>query len=86
MPKEVRKLEETSSSTRGKLLQFLKKNSHLAYTLRELHEIFLDKDAKLENKYSDSPRVLYHLIYGYLREFRLKNNIVKKGNYYYYKK
>jgi len=82
MPKEVKDLEDSSIFLRGQILQFLKKNSKLAYTLKELHEIYLKK----EKKYQKNPKVLYHLIYGYLREFRLKNQINKKGNYYYFKK
>ena len=86
MPKEVSRLEESSVFLRGKLLNFLKKNSHLAYTLKELYEIFLDKDAGSEKKYVSQSNVLYHLVYGYLREFKLENKVVKRGNYYYYKK
>ena len=82
MPKEVKELEDSSIFLRGKLLEFLKKNSKLAYTLKELHEIYL----KQEKKYQKNPKTLYHLIYGYLREFRLSNQIIKKGNYYYFKK
>lgn len=86
MPKEVKELEESTIFLRGKLLQFLKKNSHLAYTLKELHQIYLKEDSKSEKKYQSNPKTLYHLIYGYLREFKLKNQITKRGNYYYHKK
>jgi len=86
MPKEVKDLEDSSIFLRGQLLQFLKKNSNLAYTLKELHEIYLKEDSKSSKKYKSNPKSLYHLIYGYLREFRMKNQIIKKGNYYYYKK
>ncbi len=86
MPKKVSELEEPSLFLRGKLLNFLKKNSHLAYTLKELHDIYLKEDFKTEKKYQSDPKVLYHLVYGYLREFKLQNLITKKGNYYYYKK
>lgn len=82
MPKEVKELESSQIFLRGKLLEFLKKNSKLAYTLNELHQFFL----KQEKKYKSDPKILYHLIYGYLREFKLKDQIIKKGNYYYYKK
>jgi len=81
MPKEVKELEDSNIFLRGKLLEFLKKNSKYAYTLKELHHLYL----KQEKKYQKNPKILYHLIYGYLREFRLKNQIIKKGNYYYYK-
>ncbi len=86
MPKRVSELEESNLFLRGKLLSFLKKNSHLAYTLKELHGISMKEDSKSEKKYSSRPKALYHLIYGYLREFRLEDKIIKKGNYYYCKK
>ncbi len=85
MPKEVKELEESNIFLRGKLFQFLQKNSHLAYTLNELHQIYLKEDSKAEKKYQSNPKILYHLIYGYLREFKLKDQIIKKGNYYYIK-
>ena len=86
MPKEVKELEDSNIFLRGKILEFLKKNFKYAYTLKELHSSFLDLDKKSEKKYQQNPVILYHLIYGYLREFRLKNQVIKKGNYYYYKK
>ena len=85
MPLPVSKLENSKLFLRGRLLDFLKRNSKLAYTLKELHEIFLDLDKKSEKKYQQNPKVLYHLIYGYLREFILSNKITKRGNYYYTK-
>ena len=81
MPKEVSSLEESNLFLRGKLLYFLKKNSRFAYTLKELHGIFLGEDKKSDRKYADSPQVLYHLTYGYLRDFRLRGMIMKKGKY-----
>ena len=86
MPKKVSELEDSNLFLRGKLIEFLKKNSNFAYTLRELHEIFLKEDSKLDCKYKGSPKKLYHLIYGYLRDFKLKNKVIKKGNYYYFKR
>jgi len=86
MPKEVKDLEESSIFLRGKLLEFLKKNTKYAYTLKELHQHFLKLDSKSEKKYESQSQVLYHLIYGYLREFRLKNLVTKQGNYYHIKK
>jgi len=83
MPKEVKDLENSNIFIRGQLLQFLRKNSKLAYTLKELHQHFINLDKKSEKKYQSDPKVLYHLIYGYLREFRLQNQIIKNGNYYY---
>ena len=86
MPKEVKELEDSNIFLRGKLLFFLKKNSKYAYTLKELHAHFLKIDSSAEKKYQSNPQVLYHLIYGYLREYKLKDIITKKGNYYYFKK
>jgi len=85
MPKEVKDLENPNIFLRGKLLQFLKKNKKYAYTLKELHQHFLKLDSKSDKKYKSNPKILYHLIYGYLREFRLKDQIIKKGNYYHKK-
>ena len=85
MPKEVKELEDSSVFLRGKLLHFLKKNNKYAYTLNELHKHFFEIDKKSEKKYQSNPKVLYHLIYGYLREFRLHDQVTKKGNYYYKK-
>ncbi len=90
MPKRVSELESSSdghlSFLMAQLLAFLKKNSEFAYTLKELHNHFLELDKQGDEKYQKNPKVLYHLIYGYLRVFGLKKLIVHKGNYYYYKK
>lgn len=88
MPKRVAELEsrpeERASFLRGKLIEFLKKNSELAYTLNELYEHFLKQD-KISTKYQKNSKILYHLIYGYLREFKQKKLVVHSGNYYYYR-
>ena len=73
-------------SLRGKTLDLLKRNSDMAYTLKELYNLFLEEDKRGENFYKNKPSVLYKLIYNYLREFILKGVVIHKGNYYYYKK
>ena len=69
---------------RGQILDFLKNNSNYAYTLKELHQHFLKLDKTREKKYISKEKVLYHLIYGYLRSFVLNKGVVKEGNYYHY--
>ncbi|MEK6937151.1 MAG: hypothetical protein AABW58_03715 [Nanoarchaeota archaeon] len=82
MPIKVADLEkgQESSSIRGKTLQFLKKNPELAYTLKEIHANFSKEINHIDSK------VLYKLIYNYLREFTLKKSVIHKGNYYYFNK
>ncbi len=88
MPKKVAEIEslpeEKAYFLRGKVLEFLRKNPDLAYTLKEIFNYFLELDKKSEQRYQKSRHVLYHLIYGYLREFKLKKLVLHKGNYYYY--
>jgi len=90
MPKKVAEIEslpeEKAIFLRGKILEFLRKNHTLAYTLKEIFHHFLELDNRSEQKYQKNQSVLYHLIYGYLREFRLKKQIIHKGNYYYLNK
>ena len=73
-------------SLRGKTLELLKRNSDMAYTLKELYNLFLEEDKKTDNLYKNKTNVLYKLIYNYLREFILHGVVIHKGNYYYYKK
>lgn len=82
MPIKVSELEKgfEKSSLRGKTLEFLKKDPELAYTLKEIHLHF-----SKEIKHIDS-KVLYKLIYNYLREFSLQKLVIHKGNYYYFNK
>lgn len=88
MPKKVSEIEslpeEKAYFLRGKILEFLRKNPGLAYTLKEIFNHFLELDRKSDQKYQKNRSILYHLIYGYLREFKLKKLVVHKGNYYYY--
>ena len=88
MPIKVEELKkggvESKLFLRGQILDFLKKNSEYAYTLRELHHYFLKKDKVNWKKYVGKEKVLYHLIYGYLRDFISKKNVIKEGNFYYY--
>lgn len=90
MPKKVVDVEsmpeEKAYFLRGKILEFLKKNQDLAYTLKEIYNHFLELDRKSGQKYQKDKSILYHLIYGYLREFKLKKLIIHKGNYYYFSK
>jgi len=69
---------------RGQILDFLKKNSKYAYTLKELYTHFLKLDSGGDKKYISKENGLYHIIYGYLRSFILKKQVVKDGNFYYY--
>ena len=73
-------------SLRGKTLDLLKRNSDMAYTLKELYNLFLEEDKKNENLYKNKQNVLYKLTYNYLREFILEGIVIHKGNYYYHKK
>ncbi|MBI2499722.1 hypothetical protein HYV88_05760 [Candidatus Woesearchaeota archaeon] len=88
MPIKVEELKkggvESKLFLRGQILDFLKNNSKYAYTLKELYTYFLERDTKSEKRYINKKKVLYHLIYGYLREFIKKNKVVKEGNFYYY--
>ena len=88
MPIKVEDLKkggvENKLFLRGQILNFLKNNSKYAYTLKELHQNFLKLDQTREKKYVSKEKVLYHLIYGYLRNFILNKKVVKEGNYYYY--
>lgn len=87
MPVEVRYLKRGMQDKiflRGQVLDFLKKNSRYAYTLNELYEFFLKRDIHSERKYISKKNVLYHLIYGYLREFIKNKKVMKEGNFYYY--
>ncbi|MEK6934672.1 MAG: hypothetical protein AABW46_02230 [Nanoarchaeota archaeon] len=90
MPIKVEDLKkggvESKLFLRGQILNFLKKNSSYAYTLKELHIYFLKQDRKFVKKYASKEKTLYHLIYGYLREYILKKKVVKEGNFYYYGK
>ena len=87
MPIKVADLEtnsiESYNSTRKKILLFLEKNHDLAYTLKELLQHFLNNDKELNKKHKANPKVLYNLIYGYLRNYESQGSIVHKGNYYY---
>ena len=85
MPKEVKELENPNIFLRGQLIQFLTQNKKYAYTLKELYQHFLEQDKKTNKKYQSNSKILYHLVYGYLREFKLHKQIIKKGNYYYKK-
>jgi len=76
--------EESKLFLRGQILDFLKRNSKYAYTLRELHNHFLELDKTRYKKYTNKEKTLYHLIYGYLRNFILEKKVVKGGNFYYY--
>lgn len=69
---------------RGQLLDFLKKNYEYAYTLNELYTYFLRLDRLKDKKYSSKEKSLYHLVYGYLRSFISKKQVIKEGNFYYY--
>ncbi|MBI2672322.1 hypothetical protein HYX16_05290 [Candidatus Woesearchaeota archaeon] len=86
MPKRVVELkkEEEVDSLRKRILDFLKKNSDLAYTLKEIHEHFIKIDKKAGSLYENKEKVLYKLIYIYLREFKLQGIISHKGRYYFY--
>ncbi|MEK6951600.1 MAG: hypothetical protein AABX29_01160 [Nanoarchaeota archaeon] len=88
MPIKVEELKkggvESKLFLRGQILDFLKSNSEYAYTLKELYGHFLKKDMHSEKKYISKEKILYHLIYGYLREFILKKKVVRGGNFYYY--
>ncbi len=88
MPIRVSELEKgkESISLRGKTLGLLKNNSDLAYTLKEISNLFLEQDKKAENVYKNNPKVLYKLVYNYLREFREAGFVIHKGNYYFYNK
>ena len=87
MPIKVSDLEsnnyESFNSLRKKILIYLQKNQDLAFTLKELFEHFLKQDKELPKRYEKSPKVLYNLIYGYLRNYELKGQIIHKGNFYY---
>ena len=85
MPIRVKELEryEEASNLKEEILDFLKKHKDEAYPLKELHQYFLDKDKVIGN-YKGREKVLYHLIYGYLRRFVLDGSILKKKNFYYY--
>ena len=86
MPKTVAKLknEREEVPLRKNLLNFLKKNNNLAYTLRELHEHFSRLDKKESKLYANKEKVLYKLIYTYLREFKLQKLVSHKGRHYFY--
>ncbi len=88
MPIKVKDLEKEfiKSSVRGKILEFLKSNSELAFTLKEIHTFFIENDKKSNKAYIENPDVLYKLIYNYLRDFCIHGIVAHKGNYYYYKK
>jgi len=88
VPITVSELENSQgkSSLRGKILEFLSKNSGLAFKLKEIHIHFLELDKKGENKYKGKEKILYRIIYNYLRDFSFKSFVIHKGDYYYYKK
>ena len=75
-----------SSSLRGKTLNLLKNNPDLAYTLKEIYDLFLEHDKKEENFYKTNPKALYKLVYNYLRDFRSAGLVIHQGNYYFYNK
>ncbi len=87
MPVKVIDLEKGNdkNSLRGKVLELLKKDPSLAYTLREIYSHFMQEN-EINNHYKNKQQILYKLIYNYLREFKLKDVITHKGNYYYYNK
>ena len=88
MPVTVKDLlegpKENTLFLRSRILEFLKKNSNLAYTLNEIYTHFLELDKKGPKKYKNE-KVLYKLIYGYLNDFVKKEEIVHKGHFYFYK-
>jgi hypothetical protein len=88
VPIRVSELEKgkESISLRGRTLNLLKVNSDLAYTLKELFNLFLDEDKKAGNLYKTNPNVLYKLVYNYLRDFCQSGLAIHKGNYYFYNK
>ena len=87
MPIKVAELKEgkEKNSLRGKLLEFLKKNSDLAYTLKEIYTFFKEEKTII-GVYESKQDILYKLIYNYLRDFVLQGLVVHKGNYYHFKK
>ncbi|MBI2672572.1 hypothetical protein HYX16_06580 [Candidatus Woesearchaeota archaeon] len=86
MPKAVIELknEKEEVPLRKNLLNFLRKNSDLSYTLKELHEHFLKLDEKGTKLYSGKEKALYKLVYTYLREFHLQKLVSHKSRYYFY--
>jgi len=88
VPIKVSELEKISgkNSIRSKILEFLRKNSSLAFTLNEIYNHFLDLDKKEHNLYQLKKQIFYRMVYNYLRDFAIKEIIVHKGNYYFYKK
>ena len=87
MPIKVFELEQGKerNSVRGKILEFLKKNPDLAYTLKEIYTFCINED-KSDNNYKTNPKTLYKLTYNYLRDFAILGLVIHKGNFYYYKK
>ena len=88
MPIRVIDLEKGSEKTslRGKLLEFLKTNPELAFSLKEIYEHFLDIDRKGTKIYQNKKPIFYRMIYNYLRDFSLSGFVIHRGNYYYYSK
>jgi len=86
VPKQVIELKKEKEEVplRKNLLDFLRKNSDLAYTLKELHEHFQKIDTKENKHYGGKEKVLYKLIYTYLREFHLQKILSHKGKHYFY--
>lgn len=82
MPIKLIDLEKGAekASLRGKTFEFLKNNSDLAYTLKEITSFFSKQNKNYRSK------TTYKLIYNYLRDFTLKGSVIHKGNYYFYKK